>query len=601
MKPKAYSYIRMSTEVQLRGDSLRRQTEASRKYATEADLELVEDFKLEDIGISAFHGRNVEDGSLGRFLDLVKNGQILRGSFLLVESLDRISRQSSLAATALFLQILQAGVNIVTLADRHVYRAGNADFIDIIQSVLIMSRAHEESKTKSMRVGAAWENKRRSISDMKLTRMCPSWLELNDDRRSFKLLPDRVDIVRSVYAEASAGKGSFQIARALNHANVPPFGDGNGWHESFVSKLLTNRAVLGEFQPHRLVAGERQPEGEPVKDYYPRIISEDLFTLVEAGRTARKNRGSGRKGRNNINLFSRVATCGYCGGKMRIIDKGTGQKGGVYLGCENSRRKVGCRASFWPLQHLETAFLRFVRELDLSTLIGERSPYHLERLSLEANLAALDLELSKKLNVRDQAFGMLSTDGVEGAYVQRKLAELTVEIAEIEKQRAKVIAEIAASGAQPTDNTAETEGLLRSLSLGPKDNIDDRTKVADWVRRNVQAMRIYPDGPDGPPGDIQEMREALLGDVAALLEKAISFAGKRHALVEGHHRRFEIAFGPLKSRTVEVDHADPLKLIVSLRVNELESVLETPENEVTRLTLGSTFEDQIGVDETVGT
>ncbi|KAB1089302.1 hypothetical protein F4V91_24910 [Neorhizobium galegae] len=67
MKSKAYSYIRMSTEVQLRGDSLRRQTEASRNYAVKHGLELVEGFQLEDIGVSAFHGRNVAQGSLGRF------------------------------------------------------------------------------------------------------------------------------------------------------------------------------------------------------------------------------------------------------------------------------------------------------------------------------------------------------------------------------------------------------------------------------------------------------------------------------------------------------------------------------------------------------
>jgi DNA invertase Pin-like site-specific DNA recombinase len=566
----------------------------------EHDLELVDDFKLQDIGVSAFHGRNVAQGSLGRFLDLVQAEQIPKGSYLLVESLDRISRQNPYAATALFLQILQAGVNIVTLTDGHIYRAGSNDFADIIVSVVIMSRAYEESKTKSIRVGAAWENKRRNISDKKLTRMCPAWLELSEDRQSFKVIPDRAEIVRSVFADASAGKGSFQIARAMNQSNIAPFGNGNGWHESFISRLLTNRAVLGEFQPHRLIDGKRRPEGEPIKAYFPRIISDDVFAFVEAGRSARRNRGSGRNGRNNINLFSRVATCGYCGGKMRIIDKGTGPKGGVYLGCENSRRKVGCHASFWPLQHLESAFLRFVRELDLSSLIGERSPHHLERLSLEANLAALELELSKKLLVRDQAFGMLSTNGVEGAYVQRKLAELTVEITELEKQRAQVIAEIPAGGVPPVEDIIETEALIRSLSLGPKENADDRTKVADWIRRNVVTMRIYPDGPDGPPGDIQEMREALPGDVAALLEKAISFARKRHALVEGHHRRFEIAFGPLRSRTVEVDHADPLKLVVSMRVNELESVSETAGGQSEHRTLNATIQDRMVGELSVG-
>ena len=63
-RPLAYSYIRMSTNLQIKGDSLRRQTELSEKYATDNNLELVKDFRLQDIGVSAFKGANVEKGAL---------------------------------------------------------------------------------------------------------------------------------------------------------------------------------------------------------------------------------------------------------------------------------------------------------------------------------------------------------------------------------------------------------------------------------------------------------------------------------------------------------------------------------------------------------
>ena len=45
----AYSYIRMSTEIQLRGDSLRRQSEASAIYAQQNGLKLVPENELKDI------------------------------------------------------------------------------------------------------------------------------------------------------------------------------------------------------------------------------------------------------------------------------------------------------------------------------------------------------------------------------------------------------------------------------------------------------------------------------------------------------------------------------------------------------------------------
>ena len=92
MKPqiKAYSYVRMSTDIQLKGDSLRRQKESSKKYAEENNLELIE--TLQDIGISAFSGKNSKDGALGVFIEAIESNKIEAGSYLLVESLDRLSR-----------------------------------------------------------------------------------------------------------------------------------------------------------------------------------------------------------------------------------------------------------------------------------------------------------------------------------------------------------------------------------------------------------------------------------------------------------------------------------------------------------------------------
>lgn len=46
----------------------------------------------EDLGKSAFKGANSAHGHLSRFLASVKPGQIAPGSYLIVESLDRLSR-----------------------------------------------------------------------------------------------------------------------------------------------------------------------------------------------------------------------------------------------------------------------------------------------------------------------------------------------------------------------------------------------------------------------------------------------------------------------------------------------------------------------------
>jgi len=78
MQKKAYSYIRFSTLQQLKGDSLRRQLEGSRKWAKENGYEL--DTSLRDLGVSAFSGANRTVGALKKFIDLIEQGQIDEGS-----------------------------------------------------------------------------------------------------------------------------------------------------------------------------------------------------------------------------------------------------------------------------------------------------------------------------------------------------------------------------------------------------------------------------------------------------------------------------------------------------------------------------------------
>ncbi|MCD2183657.1 recombinase family protein [Rhizobium sp. GN54] len=524
MKPKAYSYVRMSTDIQLKGDSLRRQTEASAKYAEAHGLELIQDFKLEDIGVSAFHGRNVAQGALGKFLALAEDGSVPKGSYLLVESLDRISRQNPQAATTLFLQILQTGINIVTLTDGHVYRAGSSDFTDIIVSVVIMSRAYEESRTKSVRVGAAWEAKRRNLQAKKLTRVAPIWLKLNDNRTEFELVSGRVDLIKKIFNEADAGKGSFQIARGLNLAGVPTFSTSKGWHESYISKVLTNRAVLGEFQPHKYVDGRRTPFGAPVPDYFPAIVTREQFERIQAGRAVRRTKGSGRKGANFTNLFSGVAACGYCLGRMRVVDKGSGPKGGVYLRCENARRGVQCSSGSWPLAHFETSFLLFVEELDLATLLSENSLAE-KRRSLEGSIALASAELAKQLLTRDRAFDLLADATAATAFVRAKIDEATLEINRLESALAESRSELWALGGDRGSSIEEVKCAIAALRASDFEKSASRGKITDWVQRNVRELLVYADGLDernSRGGEISPRQFSVLFETGAFRTVQIS-------------------------------------------------------------------------------
>src|SRR5262245_3008634 len=115
--PKAYSYLRFSTPEQLQGDSYRRQTQLAANYASQNGLTLDTELTFEDLGVSAFRGRNAKTGALNAFLRAVEDEVVPYGSFLLVESLDRISRDAVVDAQALFLNIIRSGIVLVTLID----------------------------------------------------------------------------------------------------------------------------------------------------------------------------------------------------------------------------------------------------------------------------------------------------------------------------------------------------------------------------------------------------------------------------------------------------------------------------------------------------
>ena len=183
----AYSYLRFSSTDQVCGDSVRRQTSLAAAYAEEFGLTLDDQLTYQDFGISSFRGQNVVSGRLGDFLAAVSAGLVPHHSILLVENLDRLSRDSALHAQNLLTQIVLAGVTIVTLADRRIYSIEELrrDPMGLIFALINFIRANEESELKSFRAKANWVAKRTTASTKVLTACCPRWLMLDKKRERF--------------------------------------------------------------------------------------------------------------------------------------------------------------------------------------------------------------------------------------------------------------------------------------------------------------------------------------------------------------------------------------------------------------------------------
>jgi DNA invertase Pin-like site-specific DNA recombinase len=326
MTPKAYSYVRFSTPEQKWGDSLRRQEAEAKEWADKKGIEL--DMSLRDLGKSGYKGVHRKKGALGRFLDQVQRKVVPRGSYLVVEDIDRLSREHPLDATTVLTNLLHAGITIVNLrsgteisSDSVRADAHGSQFGELISD---MNRAHRESQRKARLSKANWDEKLKLARSEKkgLTSQVPGWIKVEKIgdpsqpklmERKMTLIEDRAKVVKLIFRMSLRGRGTRRIAKMLNKTKTPCWGkgkrEGQEWHASYIQKILHSRTVLGELEPHEYKTvkdeknlGEqiqvRVRRGEAIKDYYPRLISdEDFKRVAEIKEPLARHRGGKHSGR----------------------------------------------------------------------------------------------------------------------------------------------------------------------------------------------------------------------------------------------------------------------------------------------------------------
>lgn len=352
-KPKAYSYLRFSTVEQGKGDSYRRQLALAEEYCRQKGLNLDRTTTFEDLGVSAYSGRNRRKGALRAFLDAVEEDIIPAGSYLLVESLDRVSREAILDAQGTFLHIVNAGITLVTLkgTPREYSRATvNANPTDLLISLLEMIRANEESETKSQRIKADWSRKRiRAATGEAITSLVPAWLQRSG--KGFEIIEERASVVRRVYDLTLQGHGQHAITAIFNKEGIKPFGGAKWWHRSYIRLLLHRAAVIGTFTPHRMVEGRRTPL-EPILNYFPVVVDVDTYEAVRAlDRPAAVG-----PSRVIASMFSGLVKCEECGGPMVRLRKGHAPKPFYHaFVCQNARLGQSCECRSVKQQTLEEA------------------------------------------------------------------------------------------------------------------------------------------------------------------------------------------------------------------------------------------------------
>ncbi|WP_168707930.1 recombinase family protein [Sphingopyxis sp. PAMC25046] len=470
--PKVYSYTRFSTPEQAQGDSHRRQTDAARKWADRKGLALDDKLSLSDLGVSAYRGANVDvDSGLGGFLHACRAGLIGDGSYLLVESLDRISRMTPRRASRLVDDIVDAGVTIVTLNDGQEYDAVrlDSDPMALIVSLMVSWRAHEESKTKGRRVAAAWQEKRRRVAAGEAehyTRRAPAWLVRSAE--GWQLHPERAEVVRRIYRDAIAGAGEHIIAVTLNAGGVPVMGRGKMWHRSTVSKILRNPAVMGTLVTGRMdfsTGKKRRTTEEPVAGFYPAAVSLADWVAVRALKDGSVARARGKSSGAPIqNMLAGLARCPECGAAMTRVYKGErGKAGTPKLVC--TKAKLGAAPHGYVSVSLEavhgaiaTGWAKFVDDIPA----GDRGE-DLDRdaHNLRGEISGTEDHLADLLELLDRTPSRALSARVQAA--EASLSALRASLEVIEQSRAVADGGLAHS---------RLEGLVGALDVPEGEPLD---------------------------------------------------------------------------------------------------------------------------------
>jgi len=352
---KAYSYSRFSSDAQRPGTSILRQQTLAEKWCEEYKIPLSTE-RFKDEAVSGFSGANLENGALSRFIALVKTGEIEAGSYLILESLDRLTRLDAWDASLLLQNLVKLGIIVVTLRPKMQFDR-NSNAIDLLQAILHMDNAHKESARKSDLGKGEWETRFRLARETKrhIGSRVSNWLTL--DKASGKyLVNEHAFAVGRIFELCLQGLGSTAISQTMNAEGYRTFNKGERWGTSAVLTILKNPAAIGVLA--------LKDGGEPIPDYFPAVVDLETF---DAAKNMVKVRETGKitKQSADFNVWRKLVVCGACGSNMHIIQRAKFR----YLMCAN-RRYGACEGSKnVRLDESEDVLMAMLLHLDALSLV----------------------------------------------------------------------------------------------------------------------------------------------------------------------------------------------------------------------------------------
>ncbi|WP_110685930.1 recombinase family protein [Salinicola aestuarinus] len=349
MKPKAIVYARYSSDIQKKGDSIDRQTGSVDDIAERLQVDIKE--IIIDKGVSSFRGQNIRRGNFQQVWDRIEDGTLQEGDFLIVESVDRISRQEIIKTTQEIYKILEKGIRIHTTTDNRTYDIKGRDagsrsegFLNYVGLGVRAERANEESEVKSIRRKSAWKKQRQLAKQGVIfnrhhnTPYGYRLVELEGERH-FAIQEDEADEIREIFRLLKS-TGMSSACQIINQKSK------RKWQPRRVASMLESQYPTGTLRTTITSADGKPVRGEFIENYYPRIVDETDFQEAKIAVDKRRNDKAyqGRKSSRNLNILSNVVKCGLCGSGMTFVSNKVKGITYYYYECGKKRFDNSCTA-----------------------------------------------------------------------------------------------------------------------------------------------------------------------------------------------------------------------------------------------------------------
>ena len=507
----AHLYQRVSAVSQLLGDGLDRQLEGTQRYVEREGLEIVTTYS--DRGVSAFRGKNRRVGELALILRHIETGVIRPGEALVIESIDRLSRQPPLDALETLKAILKTGVVVHSVFDNKTFTLAtlNADVGALLALVVSMARANEESRVKSQRVADAH---RRARETGKITAgSIPTWLKVEKNaatgEKRFVVKEREAEIVRRMFEMSAKGLSSYRIAMELTKQGIEPFGvqrrrigskssGAHHWNATSIIDILGGKKVLGEHISHTISYDETGKRiftpAKTIPNYYTPIVSEDLW--LRANRAMKDRRRSVRRGATGdtfANILRDVVVCEKCNRAMhfKVQFEHRTKERYIRFRCSGRSENVCDNTSMPRYAPIEAAVIELISEVDLADRRSDEVAA-LDKLIGADTMAIEKLDGEIKAIVNLMLAGTLTSDTVSGMIKDKEAEKAVVadRLDGLQHKRGMVSARMA-----PADRRALVQTLRDKMATAKDDELYNiRASLNQKVREVVDRIACTPQG-----------------------------------------------------------------------------------------------------------